>query len=346
MTIQDTVCNFNNLYKAMWQCSKNIKWKNSVIKYLHNGLLNTYKLEHELSTGAYHIGGYTKIMIHEPKERKVLAARLKDRNFQRSLCSNYLYHEITRHFIYDNLACQKHKGTSMARERMKVHFIKSYREYGLGGYAYVFDLHNFFGGTSHTVAKQAVKKHVTDTWAAKCVYDIIDSFDGDCGIGLGSEISQLVELCVLDDLDHMIKEDLHIKHYLRYMDDFVIMHNDKAYLKYCYAKINDWMASHSFQLNTKKTHMVPLTKGFKWLGFYYHMTSTGKIIINLPKKNIRHERRKLKKLCYLCKNGTISKDQLQACFESWKAHAMYGNNHYAVIKMTNFYNDTRRSNNV
>lgn len=59
---------------------------------------------------------------------------------------------------------------------------------------------------------------------------MIDSFEGDTGIGLGSQISQLVELAVLDDLDHYIKERLRIKHYLRYMDDFVLIHPDKRYM--------------------------------------------------------------------------------------------------------------------
>lgn len=59
---------------------------------------------------------------------------------------------------------------------------------------------------------------------------VIDSFEGDRGLGLGSQISQIMELLVLNDLDHFIKEKLHIKYYIRYMDDFILIHPDRGYL--------------------------------------------------------------------------------------------------------------------
>lgn len=62
------------------------------------------------------------------------------------------------------------------------------------------------------------------------VFRIIDSFDGEVGLGLGSQISQIMELLVLNDLDHYIKERLKIKYYIRYMDDFILIHPDKEYL--------------------------------------------------------------------------------------------------------------------
>ena len=80
---------------------------------------------------------------------------------------------------------------------------------------------------SSAAAKAAIRKRLTDQQAAYYTDAIIDSFGGDKGIGLGSQVSQITELAVLDDLDHYIKERLRIKHYLRYMDDFILIHEDK-----------------------------------------------------------------------------------------------------------------------
>lgn len=80
------------------------------------------------------------------------------------------------------------------------------------------------------MAKQAARKYISDVKAADMVCRVIDSFEGEKGLGLGSQISQIMELLVLNDLDHFIKERLHIKHYIRYMDDFILIHSDKCYL--------------------------------------------------------------------------------------------------------------------
>lgn len=60
-------------------------------------------------------------------------------------------------------------------------------------------------------------------------------------MGLGSQVTQLIQLAVLDDLDHIIKEKFKIKHYVRYMDDFILIHESKEYLEECRAYIAHWM---------------------------------------------------------------------------------------------------------
>ncbi len=82
---------------------------------------------------------------------------------------------------------------------------------------------------------------------------IIDSFPGEVGLGLGSQISQIMELLVLNGLDHFIKERLHIKYYIRYMDDFILIHPDKDYLKYCLTEINKKIIELGLELNKKTT---------------------------------------------------------------------------------------------
>ena len=139
-------------------------------------------------------------------------------------------------------------------------------------------------------------------------------------MGLGSETTQLIQLAVLDDFDHFIKEQLHIKHYVRYNDDFIIIHEDKAYLQECLIKIDAWISSRGLKLSPKKTQLFKVTQGIKFLGFRFRLTKTGKVVMTLLPEKLSHERRKLRKLVERAKQGYMTKEEVDRCYESWKAH--------------------------
>lgn len=153
---------------------------------------------------------------------------------------------------------------------------------------------------------------------------IIDSFnqgdDPEVGMGLGSETTQLIQLAVLDDFDHFVKEQLHIKHYVRYNDDFIIIHEDKAYLQECLIKIDAWISSRGLKLSPKKTQLFKVTQGIKFLGFRFRLVNTGKVVMTLLPEKLSHERRKLRKLVSRAKQGYMTKEEVDRCYESWKAH--------------------------
>lgn len=240
--IAEEVCSFENLYKAMKKCRKGVMWKDSVARYCNNGLSSILKLQCSLISGSYKIDNYQHFLIHEPKERHIVSTKFKDRVFQRSLCDNYVYSAITRSFIYDNGACQVGKGADFSRDRLTCHMQRYYRKYGTSGYVLRCDMRHFFDSTPHQTAKNAMKKNIKNKYALHHVLNIIDSFnEGDnpeVGLGLGSQVTQLVELSVLNELDHIIKEKLKIKYYVRYMDDLILICHNKDYLKYCLRGFN------------------------------------------------------------------------------------------------------------
>lgn len=229
-TIEDAV-SFSELYKGLKKSCRNVRWKDSVTGYEANALKNTFELRQSLLNGTYKISGYQRFRVHEPKEREIVATRIKDRQFQRSLCDNVLYPQITRSFIRDSCACLRGRGVDDALNRLNVHLQRYFRKHGPNGWVLKCDIRHYFAETPHDVAKEAIRKRLTDKRAAFYTDQIIDSFGGNVGIGLGSQVSQITELAVLDDLDHYIKERLRIKHYLRYMDDFILIHEDRAFLK-------------------------------------------------------------------------------------------------------------------
>lgn len=334
-TVDDAVT-FKELYKGLKKSCCNVRWKDSVTGYEANGLKNTYLLRQSLLDGTYKISGYQRFKVHEPKEREIVATRLKDRQFQRSLCDNVLYPQITRSFIRDNCACQRGKGVDDALDRLTVHLRRYYFKHGPNGWALKCDIRHYFAETPHDVAKAAIRKRLTDQRAAYYTDAIIDSFGGDKGIGLGSQVSQITELAVLDDLDHYIKERLRIKHYLRYMDDFILIHEDKNVLRAALAEIEKRLSALGMTLN-KKTQILPLKNGVLWLKWRFVLTDTGKVIRKICMKSVVRERRKLRKMAKLAVAGRIPVAAITESFITWKAHAQRGNCRKIVADMQKLY---------
>ena len=324
--VKEIVCSFGNLYKAMRKCKQNVIWKDSVAGFVVvNGLVNIYKLKQLHENGKYKLDGYTIFKVYEPKERTIVSTRIKDRVFQRSLCDNYLTEQVSKGFIYDSGACLPDKGTEFARKRFYVALKRHYREHGLKGCALKCDLTDYFGSTPHALASKSIEERVQDGWAVSETNRIINSFNQganpDVGMGLGSQATQLIQLAVLDKLDHYIKEVLRIRNYVRYMDDFILLHPNKEYLRYCREKIREKVESLGLKLSAKKTQLQPITQPIHFLGFSFQLLETGKIIIRMLPEKVSHERRKLVRLVARAKAGLMTKAAVDACYESWKAHA-------------------------
>lgn len=338
---------FGQLRIALAKCCRNVRWKPSVTGYEHNAQKNTFTLARSLENGRYKIDKYQRFMVYEPKKREIVATRLKDRQFQRSLCDNVLYDAITRHFIADNCACLRGRGVDYALNRLTCHLERYYRAqrkaagnpalpFLAGGWVLRCDVRHFFDSIPHNVAKAAVAKRVKDREAARRVYEIIDSFGDERGIGLGSEVSQLVALAVLDDLDHLIKEQLHIRQYIRYMDDFILIHPDKEYLRKCLAIIQEHLTGLGLELN-KKTTMHPLAQGVTFLHWRFILTDTGKVVRKIDKAKISRERRKLRKLKALIDAGRLTMDQVRDNYRSFAANVQRGHTRSILLQMDQYY---------
>ncbi len=333
----EKVISFGSLMHGLKMAQRNVMWKDSVCSYSLNALENTLKLKRELEDGTYEISEYQRFMIYEPKKREIVATRIRDRQFQRSLCDKVLYRDMTKGFIYDNCACQRGKGVDFALNRLETHLRRYYRKHGNQGWVLRCDIRHYFPETPHEVAKEAIRKRVKDPKCAKAAEDIIDSFGGDKGIGLGSQVSQLVELAVLDPVDHFVKERLQIKHYVRYMDDFILIHEDRNVLENAKAEITRKVNELGLEMN-RKTQIAPLKHGIRFLKWRFILTDTGKVIRKISRKSVTKERRKLKKLAEKVKAGLIPIDYLWMSFQSWRSGALRGNTHKTVWEMEQLYN--------
>lgn len=137
------------------------------------------------------------------------------------------------------------------------------------------------------------------------------------GLGIGNVVSQILAIFYLNDLDHFIKEKLHIKNYIRYQDDGILLSNDKEYLKYCLKKINQFVLKYGLHLNDK-TKIINVSKnGVDFIGFRFYISD--KIILKISNNTKKRFKRKVK----LIKKGKI--ENSKNVIASYKGHFKWGN---------------------
>lgn len=168
----------------------------------------------------------------------------------------------------------------------------------------------------------------------------------DKSLGLGSQTSQLFALLALNEIDHFIKEELHIKYYGRYMDDLYLLHNDSQYLQYCKEQIEKKLNSIGLRMNSNKTTITRIQTvmedgkrhaPFKYLKWNFYLTYTNHVIQIPFKKKIVHQRKKLKKMCALQKQGKISTVEVQKSYSGWRVGILKGTCFYIVQDMDNYF---------
>ena len=140
------------------------------------------------------------------------------------------------------------------------------------------------------------------------------------GLPIGNMTSQILAIFYLNELDHFIKEKLHIKCYIRYMDDGVLLSNDKEYLKYCLKEIERIVNKYKLKLNNK-TKVINVSKeGIDFLGFKFYIINN-KLIMKVRNDTKKRFKRKMKAI----KKGKISNEKAISIISSYKGHFRWGN---------------------
>ena len=145
---------------------------------------------------------------------------------------------------------------------------------------------------------------------------------------MGNQSSQWFALFYLNRIDRLIKEELKIKCYVRYMDDFILIHRDKKYLQYCLKRINEVCnAELNLELN-EKTQIGLASNGIDFLGFRHTLSDSGKVIRKLrlsAKKRLRKHLKTMKKLRI---KGVIDDEYVSTRKNAFYAHIMYSDEKY------------------
>lgn len=332
------IFSYSHVIFAYKHCRNGVKWKPSVQRYsAEHGSRITKSIAQVISGTFRSKGFYCFYICERGKPRYVQAVKIEERVVQCTLCYYCLIPVFSKSFVYDNSASQKGKGYHFAIRRLRYHLTKYMHKYGVEGWALIFDFKSFFDTISHEKCKEMLSKKITDPIVQKLCFELIDSFNGDIGLGLGSHISQILALCFLNPFDHFIKEVLKIEHYGRYNDDGYLIFHEKQYLEYCYERIVAFAESYGLKINHRKTHIIKLTHGFTYLKKRIKITPSRRIVMKICKSSIKYERNRLKKLHKKVLIGALTERDVRMSFQSWESYALYGNAYRTIQSMRRYY---------
>lgn len=334
----DWVFSYEHLYHSYKMCRRNVAWKASVQKYMTQAPLNVLQTYTRLMNGKFKTTGFFEFDIMERgKKRHIRSVTISERVVQRCLCDYALVPVLCRTFVYDNGASMKNKGYTFASKRLTQHLREHYRKHGQDGYILLFDFSKFFDRVSHKLVKGILHKEFSDERLLALTEHFIDAF-GSIGMGLGSQISQVLALASANKLDHYIKEVCGIRGYGRYMDDGYLIHPDKAYLQKCLEGIKAICDELEITLNTKKTQIVKLSHGFTYLKIRYYLLPSGKVVKKIYRRSVTKMRHKLKAFQKKVADGIMTYKDVYQSWQSWRAYAANFNAYRTIQRMGDLYN--------
>ena len=157
-----------------------------------------------------------------------------------------------------------------------------------------------------------LKKKIKDEDVIYLIKTILDNFGEKKGMPLGNYTSQFFANIYLNELDYYVKNVLKAKYYIRYVDDFVIIHQNKKRLEYFLKHIIKFLPYLKIEIHKDKTKIIPIQKGIDFLGyrvFYHHRL--------LRKRNLNYFKKRLEENLNLLQNKEINEEQFNAKISGW-----------------------------
>ena len=251
-----------NIIDAYNEVCRNTRNKRKVDKYKYYKCIYISRVYDILKNKQYVPGPYNKFTIYEPKKRVISSQGMVDKTINHLVARHILYPALLPCLLNENVASRSDLGTTAGINLRKSFDSICKRKYG-EYYVSKCDISKFFYSINHDILKNKLAKRIKDKDALKIVFQIIDSESA--GVNIGSMTSQVFAIFYLNDMDHFIKEQLKIKYYVRYQDDFLLYHPSKQYLKYCFSEIKQFLEKEKLVLN-KKTRLFKNTNNFIFLG--------------------------------------------------------------------------------
>jgi hypothetical protein len=312
----------NNLYAAYKKSKCEVSWKESVQRYEMNLLVNIAETVRKLKVGENVSRGFVEFdLMERGRLRHIKSVHISERVVQKCLCDQSLVPILSRTLIYDNGASLKKKGLHFAVRRLITHISKYYREYRTNeGYCLSIDFSKYFDSIRHDVLFDMQRKVIKDPRIMKMIYDFVTPFGNGVSLGLGSQVSQISAIFFANPIDHHIKEKRRIKYYGRYMDDLYLIHPSKQYLLECLEDIKSICAAFGITVNMRKTRIVKLKDGVRFLKGIYTLNEKGKIIRRADPKSRKRMRRKLRKFTGLLEQGKMKPKDVYDAYQSWRGN--------------------------
>jgi len=317
------IISFENLFLSAKKAQKGKRFRQSTLEFNFDLESNLFQLQRELQDQTYQPEGYYTFVIHDPKERLISATAYRDRIVHHALC-NIIIPLIEPSFIPDCYANRIGFGTHKALKRF-TEFARSSR------YVLQCDIQKYFPSIDRNILKSIIRKKIKCRDTLELINLILDNsnnfrlessyeLDGTPfmpmtetkGLPIGNLTSQFFANLYLNNFDHFIKEDLKIKKYLRYVDDFALFTDDFDCLKSARIAIEAYLNSLSLKIHPVKSQLFETKQGINFVGFRILPAS-----IRVRSQNIRIAKKRIKQQI---KRYRLDNPKLQQSIESWYAH--------------------------
>ncbi|WP_443190958.1 reverse transcriptase domain-containing protein [Pseudomonas indica] len=282
---------FQDLVQAYYDCRRSKRNSASALAFEENLERNLIQLQEELLTGTYRPGRSICFVVTRPKPREVWAAEFRDR-IVHHLLYNRIGAGIEATFIADSCACIPGRGTLYAATRLESKIRSASQNWSQPCWYMKLDLANFFVAINKQVLASQLAARITEPWWQELALQVLwhdprENYEvrsprhlfnrvpqhkrltaqpAHLGLPIGNLSSQFFANIYLDSLDQFVKHRLRCKHYVRYVDDFVLLHESPQQLNAWLAQINDFLPSIGARINPKKTILQPLDRGVDFVG--------------------------------------------------------------------------------
>jgi retron-type reverse transcriptase len=280
------------LVQAYLDCRKTKRNTASAAAFEQDQERNLVRLRDELIDGSYRPGRSICFVVTRPRAREVWAADFRDR-IVHHLLYNRIAQRFYRSFITDTCACIPGRGTLYAAQRLEAKIRSASQNWSRPLWYLKCDLANFFVAIDKHVLWRQIAARVTEPWwqwlaGVILFHDPRTDFElrGDPrltervpphkrlasqpahrGLAIGNLSSQFFANIYLDALDQHAKHQLRARHYVRYVDDFILLHESPQWLNAALASIDAFLpATLGARLNPTKTILQPVARGVDFVG--------------------------------------------------------------------------------
>jgi retron-type reverse transcriptase len=313
---------FENIFRAFREASNGKRYRWESLYFARDLEVEIITLINELEWDMYEARPYRRFRVYEPKKRLISAPAFRDRVVHHALVQ-IIGPLFENRFVSETYACMIGRGTHAAVKHSRECIIAARNKWD---HYYVLkgDVSDFFASVDQDIMRALIRRVVADKKILRLIDKIIQSHesadrDGK-GIPIGALTSQLFANVYLDPLDHFLKEVCQVKYYARYMDDFVILHNDKNYLRELMGKIETFLHD-KLKLNLNpKTGIFPISHGVNFCGYRIWPTHTK------PRKStVKRAKKRFRKFVKNYKIDPMSLVHAQASIQSFLGYMIHCN---------------------
>ena len=268
----DSIITVENLLLTWERFLRGKKQKKDVVEFQLELGANITELYKDLKNKTYAHGSYAAFNVSDPKPRNIHKATVRDRVVHHLLYKELYWYFHVR-FIHDSYSCRVGKGTHRALDRFRDFARAVSKNHHRPCYVLKCDIKKFFASVDHRVLEKILERHIEDCGIRWLIKQVILSFHTTIpgvGLPLGNLTSQLLVNIYMHEFDMFVKQELRVKYYIRYADDFVFLSHDRKYLEDILSKIDTFLSEQlRLTLHEYKVYIKNFDTGVDFLGWVH-----------------------------------------------------------------------------